>query len=154
MFDMAVTPCLWVSGSSAAVEENNSGNRAADIVDVYGNPEVARGVRPSDGPLRAPTRMMPYRIPAPPPPEVVDVDVMRFAAFTRLLRRLELAAAFEALLLACVACLAPLTVLPARAGNVALMSTPTHAIAHFDWTPRKLPPAYAMVTMWCPSPLE
>ncbi len=93
---------------------------------------------------QGPTRTTPYRIAAPPPPKVVDVDVMRFAAYTRLIRRLQLTAAFEALLLAGTPFLAPLMVLPAH-GVGTHVSTPMHAIAPFDAPARRMPPVHIVL---------
>jgi hypothetical protein len=78
---------------------------------------------------------------------MVDVDVRRFAAHTRL-RRLQLVAAFEALVLAGTACLAPLMVLPAHVGSVAFRSAPMHVIVPFDASARRMPPAHIVSIGW------
>jgi hypothetical protein len=92
--------------------------------------------------------MMPYRVPATCPPEAVDVDVMRFAAYTRLIRRLHMAAVFETLVLAGAPYITPLMLLPAHERSVTHVPTPMYAIAPFDSTPRLLPPVRASVTRW------
>ena len=91
---------------------------------------------------------MPYRMPASCPPETVDIDVMRFAAYTRLIRRLHLVAAFEALVLAGIAHLAPLMLLPAHPPSGAHRSAPMHAIAPFDAPGRRMPPVHIVSIGW------